>query len=143
MNGATPKQVFSASFLSAVEELASRQGGVVSAWRLESAPMVWQPVNFRGVPQADPDNVISLPGYQNRGSENNVFVATGVGIEARDVIPAGQGGHLDASGKPMAHRDDQMSLYTSFDHKPLPIDRRTVEQQSVSRQELQVPAGTP
>ena len=41
LNGATPKQVFSASFLSAVEELASRQGGVVSAWR-RSAPMVWQ-----------------------------------------------------------------------------------------------------
>ena len=143
LNGATPQQVFSASFLSAVEELASEQGELVSDWRLESAPMVWQPVNFRGVPQADPDNVISLPGYQNRGSENNVFVATGVGIEARDVIPAGQGGHLDASGKPMAHRDDQMSLYTSFGHKPLPLDRRTVEQQSVSRQELQVPARTP
>ena len=29
----------------------------------------------------------------------------------------------------------------SFDHKPLPIDRRTVEQQSVSRQELQVQRG--
>ena len=62
-------------------------------WRLKAAPMVWEPVNFRGVPQADPANVVSLPGYQNRGSENNVFVATGVGIEARDVIPAGQGGH--------------------------------------------------
>ena len=81
--------------------------------------MIWQPVNFRrGCPESQlPDNVISLPGYQNRGSENNVFVATGLGIEARDVSPGGQGGHLDASGKPMAHRDDQMDLYTAFHTK--------------------------
>ncbi|MGB1438886.1 MAG: hypothetical protein ACPG63_03895, partial [Luminiphilus sp.] len=126
------------SFLSAVEELASGQGDVVSDWRLESAPMVWQPVNFRGVPQADPNNVISLPGYQNRGSENNVFVATGVGIEARDVIPAGQGGHLDASGKPMAHRDDQMDLYTAFRHKTLPFERAEVAREAVSEIVLEV-----
>jgi len=138
LNGATPKQVFSASFRSAVEELAAEQGGVVSAWRLESAPMVWQPVNFRGVPQADPDNVISLPGYQNRGSENNVFVATGAGIEARDVIPPGQGGHLDASGKPMAHRDDQMDLYTAFRHKTLPFERAAVAREAVSEITLEV-----
>ena len=124
-----------------IEELVAQQGDVLSDWRLESAPMVWKPVNFRGVPQADPDNVISLAGYQNRGSENNVFVATGLGIEARDVIPPGQGGHLDASGKPMAHRDDQMDLYTAFDHKPLPFARDAVEQQAVSVKVIKAPVG--
>jgi len=143
LNGVPPEQVFSASFLSAVEELSEQQGSVVSDWRLAAAPMVWQPVNFRGVPQADPDNVISLSAYQNRGSENNVFVATGEGIDARDVIPAGQGGHLDHSGTAMMHRDDQMSLYTSFSYKPLPFDRLTVEAQSVSTQDLQISTDSP
>ena len=68
-----------------------------------------------------------------------VFVATGVGIEARDVIPGGQGGHLDALGKPMAHRDDQMDLYAAFDHKPLPCARDAVEQQAVSEKVIKVP----
>ena len=67
-------------------------------------------MNFRGVPQADPDNVISLPGYQNRGSENNVFVATGVGIEARTLYRQGRvaTSMLRVSPWPI---DDQMSLY--------------------------------
>lgn len=65
------------------------QGAAPLKWRLKAAPMVWRPFNFRGVPQADPANTVALTGYQNRGSENNVFVATGTGIEARDVIPPG------------------------------------------------------
>ena len=105
--------------------------------------MIWQPVNFRGVPQADLDNVISLPGYQNRGSENNVFVATGLGIEARDVVPGGQGGHLDSSGKPMAHRDDQMDLYKAFRHKTLPFRRADVAREAVSEMALEVLYGAP
>ena len=143
LNGSSPRQVFSTSFLSAVEELVAQQGDVVSDWRLEAAPMIWQPVNFRGVPQADLDNVISLPGYQNRGSENNVFVATGLGIEARDVVPGGQGGHLDSSGKPMAHRDDQMDLYKAFRHKTLPFRRADVAREAVSEMALEVLYGAP
>ena len=143
LNGATPEQVFGASFLSAIEELVAEQGPVVSDWRLVAAPMVWQPVNFRGVPQADTDNSVSLRGYQNRGSENNIFVATGSGIEAHDVIPPGQGGHLDASGNPMAHRDDQMGLYTAFRHKSLPFDRASVARDAVSEQVLQAVSEAP
>ena len=106
----------------------------MQAWRLAAAPMEWPPYNFRGVPQADSDNVLSLPGYQNRGSENNVFVATGKGIEARDVIPGGQGGHRMASGEPGAHYDDQLKLYAQFGYKPVPFTRTEVEASAVSRE---------
>ncbi|MEL0088730.1 MAG: penicillin acylase family protein, partial [Halieaceae bacterium] len=72
-------------------------------------------------------------GYQNRGSENNVFVATGEGIEARDVIPGGQGGHRLSSGVPGAHFDDQFDLYQQFKYKPVPFEREDIETLAVSQ----------
>ena len=138
LNGAALEDVLVLSFREAVAELTTDQGADPLKWQLKAAPMVWRSVNFRGVPQADPANTVSLPGYQNRGSENNVFVATGTGIEGRDVIPPGQGGHWMASGEPSPHRSDQFKLYADFAYKPLPFHREAVAAAAKTVRELRV-----
>jgi penicillin amidase len=138
LNGSSIEDVLVLSFREAVAELMNNQGADPKQWRLSAAPMVWRPVNFRGVPQADPSNVLSLSGYQNRGSENNVFVATGSGIEARDVNPPGQGGHWKSSGEPEPHRDDQLTLYSEFGYKALPFKRQAVAAGAKTVRELKV-----
>jgi len=127
LNGETVNEVVLESFLLAIEELTQAQGRDMANWRLDAAPMVWQPFNFRGVPQASLENTVSVTTYQNRGTENNVFVATGAGIEARDVNPPGQGGHLAADGSPQKAYTDQMKLYTNFNYKSLPFSETAVK----------------
>ena len=133
LNGESITSVVSKSLLLALDKLDREQGADMASWRRAAAPMEWTPFNFRGVPQADSDSVLSLPGYQNRGSENNVFVATGEGIEARDVIPGGQGGHRLSSGVLGAHFDDQFDLYQQFKYKPVPFEREDIETLAVSQ----------
>ena len=133
LNGESITSVVSKSLSLALVKLDREQGADMTGWRRAAAPMEWTPFNFRGVPQADSDSVLSLPGYQNRGSENNVFVATGEGIEARDVIPGGQGGHRLSSGVLGAHFDDQFDLYQQFKYKPVPFEREDIETLAVSQ----------
>lgn len=135
-NGVEPAQIFASSFRAAVASLTTAQGDNVLAWRTAAAPMQWLPVNFRGVPQASPENVVSVPSYQNRGSENNVFVATGQGIIGKDVIPPGQGGHLMSSGQPAPHYDDQLALYNTFNYKPMAFTNADVKAAAVGTTEL-------
>jgi len=135
-NGVEPAQILATSFTSAVASLTADQGDKVLAWRVAAAPMQWLPVNFRGVPQASPENVVSAPSYQNRGSENNVFVATGDGIVGKDVIPPGQGGHLMSSGRPAPHYDDQLALYNTFHYKPMAFTDADVKAAAVDTTEL-------
>ncbi len=126
-NGESPGQALLVSFVAAVDQLKSTQGDAIKTWRLTAAPMQWLPVNFRGVPQASENNTFSTMSYQNRGTENNVFVATGEGIVGRDVIPPGQGGHFNADGSPGAHFDDQFELYNTFGYKSLPFTEYEVK----------------
>ena len=138
LNGESVDVVVLESFLNAIEELGMRQSTQMSRWRLAAAPMVWRPYNFRGVPQASAENSVSSVTYQNRGTENNVFVATGSGITARDVNPPGQGGHLRADGSPASHYDDQLDLYNRFEYKDLPFERAAVKAAAVEVVELRV-----
>lgn len=140
LNGSSASAVLLRSFTTAIAQLADEQGDDLQHWRLPAAPMTWQPFNFRGVPQAASDNVVSLTGYQNRGSENNVFVATGTGIEARDVLPPGQGGHIAPSGDAAVHRDDQMGLFTRFEYKALPFHRKDIIATASEVLQLEIPA---
>ena len=68
----------------------------------------------------------------NRGSENNLFVATGKGINAWDVIPPGQSGRQSPSGERGPHTDDQMKLYADFGYKQVPFDVDEVRAAAVS-----------
>lgn len=140
LNGESVESVVERSLSLAIDELELNQGKDSSLWRLAAAPMVWRPFNFRGVPQASAENVFQSATYQNRGTENNVMVATGTGIVARDANPPGQAGHLNTDGSKPSHFDDQFQLYNRFEYKALPFSAEEVAAVSVSRETLVMPA---
>ena len=132
------RQVLAQSFQNAVNQLVANQGSQISAWRLPAHPMQWRPYNFRGVPQANEDALVSLPFYLNRGSENNIFVAKGDGITGYDVIAPGQNGFTHPQGKKVAHVTDQMALYSTYRYKPMPFSRAQVEKQAAHKHTLHI-----
>ncbi len=137
-NGEAPAQVLLRSLDLAVAEISAEQGMDMSGWRLRAYPMQWRPYNFRGVPQARESAMMELPAYMNRGSENNLFIATGEGIEARDVLPPGQSGFVGASGEHQ-HLRDQMDLYAGFGDKPLPFSVPAVQAAAKRKTVLSLP----
>jgi len=135
-NQESVQAVLSETFTAAVNQLAEQFGSDHTSWQLSAAPMLWRPVNFRGVPQAAPEAETSLPGYMNRGTENNLFIARGDHFEAYDVIPPGQSGHSDANGEANPHSDDQMALFVGYRYKAIPFSRAEVERSAVRVQPL-------
>jgi penicillin amidase len=137
-NGEDPGLSIRRSFSNAVRQLAAVQGPRVQAWRLAPSPMEWRPYNFRGVPQALASATQRLPAYMNRGSENNLFVATGDGIVARDVVPPGQSGFVSPAGIADPHASDQLPIYADFAYKTVPFTREAVAAVAVSEKTLQI-----
>lgn len=142
-NGAEPLTVIAETFAETVALLTQSQGADMRRWSVKAAPMEWLPVNFRGIPQAMPGNKLAVATYQNRGSENNVFIATGTGFKAMDVVPAGQGGHFLEDGKTAPHHSDQMGLYQAFEYKPLFFERDDIAAHAVSTRSLTLPELSP
>jgi len=140
-NGQSVSAVVLSSMTAALDELEASQSQNWEDWVLPAAPMTWAPVNFRGVPQASPENRFEVTTYLNRGTENNIFVATGEGIDARDVNPPGQGGHLNRDGSPAQHYDDQFELYKRFEYKTLPFTEEAVKAAAAMVMELQIEVG--
>lgn len=141
-NGRKPAEVINQSFQRAIQQLAADQGPILSEWRLQAHPMQWQPYNFRGVPQAREDAGVSLPAYMNRGSENNLFIATGDGIVARDVIPPGQSGFQAIDGSRDQNTDNQMKMYADFEYKDVPFAVEQVRKSATSTHTLPLPPKT-
>lgn len=135
-NGVEPAAILRSSFVQALENLVAEQGPDATRWTLKAHPMQWTPFNFRGVPQARETAVYTLPGYMNRGSENNLFVATGQGINAWDVIPPGQSGFATPEGERVPETGNQMKLYADFGYKEVPFDVEKVRAAAVSTKVL-------
>lgn len=127
-NGEESGTVLGKAFGDAVAKLNKQYGGDLSAWRLAPHPLQFRPFNFRGVPQSLKDKQPELAVVMNRGSENNRFVADGEGISGVDVFAPGQSGFIAPDGTVDSHYDDQMELYNSFKHKPLPFTLEEVNQ---------------
>ena len=132
-NGEDCLAVFRDTFQQTVKQLVSEHGADVSAWRNQPSPFVFRVSNFRGVPQALPSSEQRLPVIQNRGSENNIFIARNGALAGSDVVPPGQSGFIDPQGNRSAHFDDQLKLYNEFGRKFLPLDREEVTSRGQSR----------
>jgi penicillin amidase len=135
-NGRQWQAVVRKSFATAVSKLLEKYGEDMASWRLKAEPMVWQPYNFRGVRQAA-DSKQALVSYLNRGSENNLFLATGSGFTAFDVIAPGQSGFVSSSDTRNSNFDDQMALFKHYKLKSLPFSRSAMEAIAVERKTLQ------
>ncbi|MBL4673985.1 MAG: indoleacetamide hydrolase [Arenicella sp.] len=131
-NGETPAKVLSRSFIETIEALIAEHGSDTSTWTLAAAPMTWKPYNFRGVPQASEDRLVSLPAYMNRGSENNFFVAKDGRFVAFDVNPPGQSGFVAADGTAAKHSEDQVDLYSTYGTKVLPFTIEEIKAAAVT-----------
>ncbi|MFT5610210.1 MAG: penicillin amidase [Arenicella sp.] len=126
-NGVEPAVVLAQSFSETITALSKEHGDDMSLWSIAPAPMTWKPYNFRGVPQASEDALVSLPAYMNRGSENNFFIARDGKFLAYDVIPPGQSGFIALDGTASAHNNDQMELYSKFETKVIPFSIEQVK----------------
>jgi penicillin amidase len=141
-NGVDYRQVLRSSFEAALAQLQSQQGSVLSQWQLAAYPMQWSRYNFRGVPQAlepaSPEAAVQLPAYQNRGSENNLFIARDNGFTAFDVIPPGQSGFVKPNGTAAENSSDQLAMYAEYRYKTVPFSRKDVARVAVSEQRITV-----
>ncbi len=135
-NGQPPAELLASSFAEAVAALTAEFGDDPDGWQLSAAPMVWRPVNFRGVPQAAPEAETTLPGYMNRGTENNLFIARGDHFEAYDVIPPGQSGHINGDGSVAEHYSDQLEMFSGYRYKSIPFSRAEAEQRATTTRQL-------
>ncbi|GAA6151115.1 penicillin acylase family protein [Pseudoteredinibacter isoporae] len=122
------EQLLRKTFREAVKSLSAEQGFVPDKWRIPAPAMVWQPLNFRGVPQASQLQDISVPEYANRGSENNIFIANDEGFSAYDSIPPGQSGFVSIEGKESPHYRDQLSQFANYKYKKIPQTRDEIVQ---------------
>lgn len=137
-NGENPAEVLAATFIDTVGELSQQHGADPDLWQLQTYPQVFSAYNFRGAAQTTPDNELTLPFIANRGSENNLFVATGQTITGRDVFAPGQSGFIAPDGTRSPHYADQMDLYWAFGTKPLPFTPAQVEAMKASETTLEV-----
>ena len=85
-NGQNPDEVLLNAFRKTVALLIETQGEDVSTWNGKPHPLNFTTKNFRGIPQTLDSIQYSLPVIQNRGSENNLFVAKGTHIEYQASI---------------------------------------------------------
>ncbi len=135
-NGQDARGILRSSFIAALKQLQQMQGQDLAQWRIAAQPLQWKPYNFRGVPQAletqQSAQIMQLPAYMNRGSENNLFIADESGFTAYDVIPPGQSGFIQPNGKPSKHTDDQLGMFAQYHYKPVPFSRSEVENAAVS-----------
>jgi len=136
-NGQDPNAVLSKTFTDTINALVAAHGSDVSNWSLAPAPMVWSPYNFRGVPQASEEALVSLSAYMNRGSENNFFIANNGSFTAYDVIPPGQSGFVSIDGTASPHNHDQMDLYSNYELKTVPYTLAQIQAVAVSTKSIQ------
>ena len=126
-NGDDYRAVFRSTFQDSIRQLIASEGADMSQWRLGPSPFRFRISNFRGVPQTVPRYEQSLPVIQNRGSENNIFVARNGELDGGDVVAPGQSGFISPQGQPSPHFSDQLNLYNEFGRKSLPFTRAAVE----------------
>ena len=125
-NGQPPANVLLKAFRKATTQLLAEQGATVAEWRSKAHPLEFVTRNFRGIPQTLATIRYSLPVIQNRGTENNLFIARGTHIDAWDSVPAGQSGFISAAGVASPHHGDQLHTYYAFQKKRLAFSREAI-----------------
>lgn len=113
--------VIKSTFKKSINELKAHDSNPEN-WQAKPYPLVYTHKNFRGIPQTLKSAIHTMSVSQNRGSENNLFIAKGDHIEAWDVYGPGQSGFIYPDGKKHKHHGDQMDLYEDFELKKIPFN---------------------
>ena len=117
LNGQNPDTVLRDVFETTVTELRASFGTDTGQWRLPVPQRPFLAKNFLGIPQARPEDQLTTPLEQNRGTENNMFVLKDSGIVGYEAVPPGQSGFIAPDGSKSPHYEDQLDLYLNFGKK--------------------------
>lgn len=127
-NDGDPLEVVRNSLTETIDALNTQYGtDDMSKWILPVVPQKFFHTNFYGVPQANPDEALTLPINMNRGTQNHMVVLKPGSIEGINVCPPGQSGFVAPDGTKNPHYSDQMALYEDFEAKPMLLDFKDVK----------------
>lgn len=127
-NGQDKNAVLRATLAEAMAALQQRYGSDTAKWRTPVTKHAFLTKNFIGAPQANADELLTLPSFMNRGSQNDKVVLGAKGVTLCTAAPPGQSGFVAPDGKKSAHYADQMQLFKDFGCKsealtPSEVDR--------------------
>lgn len=136
-NGEDKNAVLRATLAQAMAELQTRYGSDTAKWRTPVVKHAFLTSNFIGAPQAGADELLTLPSFMNRGSQNDKVVLGAKGVTLCTAAPPGQSGFVAPDGRKSAHYADQMQLFKDFGCKsealtPADVDRRAESTKQLS-----------
>lgn len=133
-NGADKAEVMLAALEKTRQALATTFGSdKVEDWRAELPQHDFLTVNYLGIPQAGPDEALSIGTAMNRGTQNNLITFKDGHVTVCMVTPPGQSGFVDPDGEKSPHYDDQLALYENFECRPQAFLREDVQKVSQDR----------
>ncbi|UCF92543.1 MAG: penicillin acylase family protein [Desulfobacterales bacterium] len=136
-NGEDPLHLVLDTLTATIDALAAEFGTEdMSQWLLPVVPQKFFITNFNGIPQANPDEELSLPVNMNRGTENHMVVLRPSGAKGVNVCPPGQSGFVAPDGTAAPHYQDQMELYRDFGSKAMLFTPGEVMKHAESYQRL-------
>lgn len=114
-NGVNKNNVINDALQKTVNQLTQQYGADQSTWHTQVHRQRFARKNFLGVPQAGRDEVLHLPTFMNRGTENDrVTFGRNGNVALCTVTPPGQSGFISPNGKKSSHYSDQLAEYKSF-----------------------------
>ena len=108
--------------------------GAITAWRTPVTPHVFLTKNFIGAPQANADELLTLPSYMNRGTQNDKVVLSARGVSLCTAAPPGQSGFVAPDGTKSPHYADQMELFKNYGCKREALTATEVNRRATSVQ---------
>lgn len=136
-NGKDKNAVLRATLSEAMADLQKRYGSDTAKWRTPVVKHAFLTSNFIGAPQASADELLTLPSFMNRGSQNDKVVLGANGVTLCTAAPPGQSGFVAPDGRKSAHYADQMALFKDFGCKsealtPADVDRHVESTKQLS-----------
>ncbi|MDB5732337.1 MAG: penicillin amidase [Variovorax sp.] len=113
-NGEDKSAVLRATLAQAMAQLTERFGSDTRTWLTPVTPHTFLTSNFMGAPQAGADELLKLPSFMNRGSQNDKVVFRAGGVSMCTAAPPGQSGFVAPDGRKAQHYGDQMALFRDF-----------------------------
>jgi penicillin amidase len=135
-NGQDKNAVLRATLAQAMAELEKRYGKDTAKWRTPVVKHAFLTSNFIGAPQAGADELLTLPSFMNRGSQNDKVVLGARGVTLCTAAPPGQSGFVAPDGRKSVHYADQMTLFKDFGCKGEALTPAEVDRQAESTRQL-------
>jgi penicillin amidase len=137
LHGASAPDFIRATLSETAERLIRQYGPDPQTWLLPTQAKVWGTLSPAQVPWSSPDESITYPVEQKRGSMNAIYVFRNGKVTMCSAAPPGQSGFVARDGTPGLHYRDQQQLYTGFSCKRRWVTREEVDAHTVSEKRLE------